>query len=358
MSVTVDHPTSRPAQGARLAYRRIVRRKRLLLGAMLAVCIAACLADVFVGVSGMSPVHVLRVVFRPSEADPADYVIVWSFRLPIAAMALLVGMSLAIAGAQMQTVLDNPLASPYTMGISAAAGFGAALAIVGGWAVLPFLGSYAVAANAFVFCVAACFVILLVGHRLGASGDSLVLAGIALMFTFQALLSLVQYRASPEALQQVVFWLFGSLQRATWSKVLLVGGVLLVVAALLAKDAWRLTALRLGDDRAAGLGINVVALKWRTLVLISLLTAVAVSFVGTIGFVGLVGPHLARMLVGEDQRYFVPMSALCGATLLSTASIASKVIVPGTVYPVGVVTSIIGLPFFISLILSRRTARR
>ena len=180
----------------------------------------------------------------------------------------------------------------------------------------------------------------------GATPELLILAGIACLFLFQALLSLLQFLASPEALQQIVFWLFGSLLRASLGKVGVVALVLALTLPVLMADAWRLTALKLGDERARALGVRVDRLRLRAFVIVSLLTGAAVAFVGTIGFVGLVAPHVARMLVGEDQRHMLPASAVFGALLLSCASVASKLIMPGTVFPIGIVTALIGVPFF------------
>jgi len=168
------------------------------------------------------------------------------------------------------------------------------------------------------------------------------------------LLSLLQFVASPEALQQIVFWLFGSLLRASMTKVTVVAIVLAAAFPMLLRDAWRLTALSLGDERARALGVNVQALRLRAFLAVSLLTGAAVAFVGTIGFVGLVAPHIARRLVGEDQRHLLPASALVGALLLSAASVASKLVMPGTVFPIGIVTALIGVPFFFWLVIANR----
>lgn len=285
--------------------------------------------------------------------DPMVDAIVWSIRLPVALMAVAVGAALGATGAVMQTVLNNPLASSYTVGISAGAGFGAALVIVLG-AALPVPEAFAVPVSAFLFAALACSCVWLLGGPRGATAETLVLAGIALMFLFQAMLAALQFIASPEALQQVVFWLFGSLQRATWTKLAVVAGILLAMAPMIMRDAWSLTALRLGEDRAAALGIGLLGLRLRALVFVALATGAAVAFVGTIGFVGLVAPHLARMLLGEDQRWLLPGSALAGALLLSAASVASKTIMPGALIPIGIVTALVGVPFFAWLVLSTR----
>jgi iron complex transport system permease protein len=182
----------------------------------------------------------------------------------------------------------------------------------------------------------------------------MVLLGIAQVFLYSALLALLQYIANEQALQQVVFWTMGSLAKASWPKIGLATAVLALTLPLFVLHVWKLTALRLGDEKAKSLGVNVERLRLNVLIAVSLLAATAVSFVGAIGFVGLVGPHVARMLVGEDQRYFLPTSALAGALLLSITAIVSKSIVPGVLVPIGIITSLVGVPFFLGLILTKR----
>jgi iron complex transport system permease protein len=300
-------------------------------------------------------VSVLRSLLGLAD-DPMLNAIVHTLRLPIALMAVAVGAALGISGAVMQTILNNPLASSYTLGISAGAGFGAALAITLG-AALPVPEAWAIPIASFAFAGLACAMVGGVSRLRGATPELLVLAGIACLFLFQALLSLLQFVASPEALQQIVFWLFGSLLRSSLLKVAIVAGVLAVLLPVLMADSWRLTALKLGDDRARALGVRVDRLRLRAFVVVSLLTGAAVAFVGTIGFIGLVAPHIARMLVGEDQRLMLPASAVFGALLLSAASVASKLILPGTVFPIGIVTALIGVPFFAWLVLATGRAR-
>ena len=183
-----------------------------------------------------------------------------------------------------------------------------------------------------------------------------VLFGIALLFSFEALLWLLQFIADSNALQQIVFWTMGSLGRATWTKIGIVGMVLSLCLLWSARQAWALTALRAGEDQARSFGISVERLRLVTLLRVSLLAATALSFVGTIGFVGLVGPHIARMLLGEDHRYYLPGSALAGALMLSLASILSKALVPGVVLPIGIITALVGVPLFMTLVLRQRRA--
>jgi iron complex transport system permease protein len=345
----MDAALSLPVAGV---YRRAVARRWSVAVAVLGVVVCALLLDVATGPALLPVLDVARSVFG-LPGEPTVDAIVWSIRLPVALTALVVGASLGLSGAIMQTILNNPLASSYTLGISAGAGFGAALVIVLG-ASLPVPEALAIPVNAMLFAGIACTGVYLIGGARAATAEALVLAGIALLFLFQALTSLLQLVASPEALQQVVFWLFGSLQKATWPKLGAMVGVLVVCVPFLVRDVWRHTALKLGDARAAALGVDVRALRVRAFVLVSCLTGVAVAFVGTIGFVGLVAPHVARLLAGEDQRSLLPLSALAGAALLSLASVASKTIMPGAVFPIGIVTALIGVPFFVWLVLRTR----
>ena len=247
-------------------------------------------------------------------------------------------------------------AMPFTLGISAAAAFGAALGFVLGVSLLPSgWSAWTIPANAFVCAMGCAVLIHLLSLRQGMGTETVVLLGIALVFSFNAALAVLEFLASEQALAAVVFWTMGNLGRTTWPKLGVAAAMLAVAWPLLARQAWALTALRLGEQKAASLGVQVGRLRLRTILLVSAVASVTVAFVGTIGFIGLVGPHIARMLVGEDQRFFMPASALAGAAVLSAASVLSKVIVPGLILPIGIVTALVGVPFFISLILSTRT---
>jgi iron complex transport system permease protein len=343
-----------PDMGVLVLQRQRLREARrwrwLILFAGLSLC--SLMLDVAIGPSLLALEDVLRTLATPASADPMTQAIVMDMRLPIALMALVVGAALGLGGVQMQTLLDNPLASPYTLGLAAAAGFGAALALVTGGLGLPPL--LAIPIGAFVFCMLAASFLFGLALMRHVNSQTIILAGIALLFLFQSLLSLLQFLSSPELNQQIIFWLFGSLMRTTWPMLWITASVTLVCALLLHRDAWQLTCLRLGEARARSLGVNVTRLRLKTLVLVALMTATAVSFVGVIGFVGLVSPHVARMQVGEDQRFLIPQSALCGALMLSISSVLSKSIVPGALFPIGIVTALIGVPFLIWLILGGR----
>jgi len=345
----IETSTTGRVQYRALALRRIV----ILLALTIALCFSIAL-DMALGPANYSLSDVLAALADPSAVTAQLRVIIWDIRMPIALMAVTVGASLSVAGAQMQTILSNPLASPFTLGISAAASFGAALALVGGVSLFPGAIQYMVPLNAFLMAMAAALFIHFASTMRGVSVETIVLLGIALVFTFNAALSLLEYLASEQALAAVVFWTMGSLTKATWPKVWFTAAVLVVTVPLFMKDAWALTALRLGDDKAASMGVNVRRLRLQTMMIVSLLAAIPVSFVGTIGFVGLVGPHIARMVVGEDQRFFLPGAVICGALLLSVTSVVSKMLIPGAILPIGVITALVGVPFFFVLIFSNR----
>ncbi|WP_317055737.1 FecCD family ABC transporter permease [Roseovarius rhodophyticola] len=313
---------------------------------LLFVCI---LLDILTGPAMLGFGDVITALFWPGQANSTTSVIVWDIRLPMSLMAIVVGAALAVAGVIMQTILGNPLASPYTLGFSAAAGFGAAVIILTG-ITLPVLSWLTVPIAAFASTMVSAALVYGLARARGMTPEVMVLAGIATLFLFQSLQSLVQYLAAPEVLQSIVFWLFGSLLKASWDNLPITTAILGFCVLAILPDVWRLTALRLGDERAAAVGVNVTRLRVRMFVIVALLTAGAVAFVGTIGFIGLVAPHVARGLVGEDQRFLLPMSAICGAIIMSGASILSKLISPGSVIPIGIVTAVLGVPFLFGLI--------
>lgn len=338
-------------------YDAFVRKRIVITAALLVIALTAFLLDLLTGPSDMSVRQVWDALINSGNASHAALSIVWQVRLPQACLAVLVGMALSLAGAEMQTILNNPLASPFTLGVSSAAAFGAALAIIVGAGLPGISQNWIVPANAFVFSAASVILLQAVARIRGSGIDTLVLCGIALFFTFNALTALLQFVASQQALQQLVFWIMGSLARADWPKVQVLAIVVAIIAPLSFAASWQLTVLRLGEDRARSSGINVGRLRFMSLLRVSLLTAAAMAFVGTIGFVGLAGPHIARLLVGEDHRFFLPASAMTGAAIMALASIASKAILPGVLIPIGIVTALIGLPVFFSLILRPRKIR-
>lgn len=336
-------------------YRKLVRRRMVLLTVLFVSVLAAFCVDIAVGPSMLNVGDVISIILSPAQADAGSRVIVWDIRLPYSVMAILVGAALSLAGAEMQTILNNPLASPFTLGVSAAASFGAALSIILNIGIPGVPDEWMIAGNAFLFAFGSVLLLQSLSRLRGARVESIVLFGIAMVFTFNALTGIVQYIASAEALQQMIFWSMGSLVRSDWNKIQLLCIVLIVIVPFSLASSWKMTALRLGEDSARSYGVNVKRLRFTSLLRVSILSATAVAFVGTIGFIGLVGPHIARLLTGEDHRYFLPASILSGALVMSLASIASKALVSGVVMPVGIVTALIGVPVFVVLILSKRS---
>lgn len=335
------------------AYRRIVARRVATVAGLALLCVAAFALDLVTGPSALTPAQLFGGLLDPQSLTPAQSAIVFQVRLPYAVMAMLVGAALSLAGAEMQTILNNPLASPFTLGVSSAASFGAALAIVAGIS-LPFVpADWMVPLNAFACAFGSVLLLQLMARWRNTGVETVVLLGIALVFAFNALVAFVQFLSSQESLQQLVFWSMGSLSRATWQNtgVLAIALALVTPFSLLAAN--RLTSLRLGEDRARSFGVDVNRLRFFALLRVSVLAATSVAFVGTIGFIGLVGPHVARLLLGEDHRFLLPASLLTGALIMSLASVASKTLVPGVLMPVGVVTAIVGVPVFLFLIFRR-----
>ena len=347
-----------PAIGGVLLHRyhRQNRRRAVLVAVMAAMAVLGIVLDLVTGPAGLPLSETLRALTGGEVARATD-VIVWQVRLPVAALALLVGAALALSGAEMQTVLENPLAEPFTLGVSASAALGAATAIVLGLTLPMLPAQWSISANAFLFALGALALLQLLGRIRGGGPEVLILFGIALNFSAAAFLSVLQFVASADALQQLVFWTMGSLASASWQGVAALAVVLAACVPFSIRAAWQLTALRMGEDQARSFGVDVDALRRWTLLRVSLLAATAVSMVGVIGFVGLAGPHIARMLVGEDHRFFLPASILTGALVMSLASTLSKMVVPGVLLPVGLVTSLIGLPVFFWLILRGRARR-
>ena len=312
--------------------------------------------DLVTGPSGMAVGKLWQTLLDgPQGADHAAATILFQIRMPQTLLALIVGAALGLAGLLMQTILANPLASPFTLGFSAAAGFGAAMAIMfGGGLSLPVPDWILTPLCAFIATLVAAAIVWLVARIKGSAPELLVLAGIAVLFFFQSLQSLVQFLAAPEVLQQIVFWLFGSLLKANWTAVQVSGVIVALCLPVIARDTWALTTLRMGEANAESLGLDTGALRRRAFLLTAALTAAAVSFTGTIGFVGLIAPHVARAVVGEDHRYALPLAAITGALILAMASVAAKTLSSGAAIPVGIVTAIAGIPMLLLVILRHR----
>lgn len=341
---------------------RTRRTRNALLVAVLALALAASvLAATAIGAVAVSVEDVASSVLNwlgisNGETDAVTRTIVLQIRLPRVALATLAGAALAVAGAAFQAVFKNSLADPYVIGASSGASLGAAIAIV---VALPLhvMGLGTVPLLAFAGSVGA---VLLVYHLARVGGQvetpTLLLAGVAVSSLLSALVSLLIY-FSGEKLHQVIFWLMGGFSGASW--VFVKAALPYIAGSLAVITIYRreLNALLLGEDTAHSLGVDVAATRRILLAAASLLTATAVSTAGIIGFVGLVVPHVVRLLAGPDHRTLVPASALAGATMMVGADLVARTIIAPTELPVGVVTALIGGPFFIYLLRHRRTGR-
>lgn len=338
----------------RKIYGSLVRNRILTIAVAMVVVVLLFIANTVL-FTRWGAAEAIKTLFNPDSVSNAIYNIIWYYRIPESCFGLLAGLALGMAGVEMQTILNNPLAEPYTLGISMSAAFGAAVVIAFGFGTEIF-GEYAPIITAFACAMFACAIIYLVAKRPSSNRTTIILTGVALLFLFQALVNGVQSMGGKDASNAITFWMFGNISRYTdMNYVTVLAIAVFLVGLLFAANAWKLSALKLGDDKAYSLGINASKLRRNTIVGVSALTAIVVSFTGTIGFVGLVGPHVARMLVGDDQRFLLPLSALCGAMFL----LGSAVLIKGLdlSLPIGVVTSIIGVPFFLYLLLGRKGAK-
>lgn len=318
--------------------------------AALAVLLAL---DVGSGAAGLSWKQIFATLFQPQAAGATEHFIIWNLRLPQALMAIAAGAALGLAGAEMQTVLDNPLASPFTLGVSSAAALGAALSLALGLQLPGVPTQYATAANAFVMALLCSLMLDHAARRMQMAQQGIVLLGIALVFGFNAVLALIQLLSDATALQNLLYWMMGSLDGSRWADVALLSAVFLAIGAAALRHAWPLTALRFGEERAGSLGVDTRRVRRWALLRVSVLAATTVALVGVIGFVGLIAPHIARRLWGEDHRWFLPASACIGAIILLAASVCAKQLSSHVEIPAGIVTTLVGIPFFI-IVLSRR----
>ena len=327
----------------------------------LAALALALLAGIAIGETRLSPSVVYQVLANQlwqagHVVDPIDQGIVWNYRLTRTLVAAACGAGLATCGVILQALLRNPLAEPYLLGLSAGASTGAvAVALLGLGA-----GALTLSGGAFIGALAAFALVLLLARASGPSGANaqVILAGIAGSQLFNALTAfLVTKSASAEQARGILFWLLGNLSGVRWPSVWLAVPVALVGLAICLWYRRALDAFTFGVDSAASLGIPVRRVQLLLITCAALVTAVMVSIVGAIGFVGLVIPHALRLLLGPGHSRLLPASALGGALFLITADVLSRTLIPGQVIPVGVVTALIGAPVFALILVSRRSPR-
>ncbi|MFP4558761.1 MAG: FecCD family ABC transporter permease [Archaeoglobaceae archaeon] len=291
------------------------------------------------------------------------YNIIWNIRLPQALTAIAAGAGLAISGAVMQSVLRNPLGSPFTLGISHAAAFGAAFSIIAlGAGTMQSSSADAVILNnpyittisAFMWSLVSTLIIIGLATYKRASPETMILTGVALGSLFTAGITAMQYFASDVELAAVVFWTFGDVGRTTWQELGLIAAIVIPSTIYFAYNSWNYNALDSGDETARSLGVNVERLRVKGMLLASLVTALIVSFVGIIGFIGLVVPHIVRKAVGGNEMFLLPSSCLLGGLLLLASDTVARNLLAPVVLPVGILTSFLGAPLFIYLVVKGR----
>ncbi|MCQ2070764.1 MAG: iron ABC transporter permease [archaeon] len=285
--------------------------------------------------------------------DETEDFIVWKVRMPRIFTGILAGVGLAICGAVMQSILKNPLADSYTTGVSSGASFGATLAIAVGFSVVGY-GGYAIVANAFVFSLIPVMVILGVAKMRGASPVTMIMAGIAIMYVFNATTTLIKLSVTEAKLASIFDWSVGSLDNSSWHQVYIMALFVIAGTVVMQLSARKLNVLSTGDESAKSIGINSNRLRMICMFVVSLMAASIVSFTGMIGFVGLVCPHIVRLLIGSDNRFLLPASAAFGAVLLTASDLVGRVIIAPDMIPVGVITSFIGGPMFLWLIIKKK----
>jgi len=355
-SETISKQEKAKTERARITahYNKFIKKKTIFIFFLFILVIIAAGIAATIGAYQITFTEVYSILFHGLFYNVESYeqYAVWDLRLPRILLAIFAGAGLAVAGTMMQGILKNPLAEPYTMGIASGAAFGAALVIVLGAGIGA--GRYLLIGNAFVFGLIPAFVVLaFVLYRKPTPGV-LVLAGISMLYIFSALTMLIEFPANPDAVKVATFWAIGSLERASWQDIFPIALVLACCIPLLMWKTWDVNILNSGDETAESIGVNVKRTKIFIMMVSAVLTAGVVCFVGAIGFVGLVAPHICRMIIGADNRFLLPASAMFGAVLLIVADTIARTIIAPLVIPIGIVTAIIGTPLFLYLVLKKK----
>ena len=352
--------STRTAHAAAARPGRSRRRDRVPLTAVLAGCavllVVALTVGVAVGSVGLSPAAVWQVVAGHIVGHPVPDVvanqIVWQIRLPRVLLAAVVGAALTTAGTVVQALVRNSLADPFLLGVSSGASVGATAVLLFG--VFASLGTWALSAGSVLGAfgaMAAVFLVSRAGRQLAPT--QLILCGVVLSALFESVTSFLIFRGNPQATQAVLFWLLGSFGNANWTQLPVPAACLLAAVGYLLAQGRALNALAMGAEPAAALGVDVARLRRNLFIATSLMVGVAVAVSGVIGFVGLVVPHIVRLMVGSEHRRVLPAGALFGASFMVTGDLLARTIVSPQEMPIGVITAFIGAPVLIVLIRRR-----
>ena len=325
------------------------RTAKILLAVAVTLLLLVC--SVAVGSVNLSPVQVVEILMAKLTGDTVSVdanlsAIVWGMRFPRAVLAFLAGAALSASGTVMQSILKNPLASSYTLGVSSGASLCAALVMVTGFTV-PFLGMFTLPAAGFVGGLATVFLALAFAARLDGKmeNQTVILVGMVFSLFVNAVLTLLT-ALSREHLQQMVFWQMGGFSGRDWSHVAVMLPILVVSLAALQCFTLEMDIMSFGEEQAMTMGVDIKRVKLLLIGLAALLTGTAVSLVGVIGFVDLIAPHVVRRIFGSAHRLVLPLSALFGGAFLMLAELASRTIMAPAIIPVGAVTALVGAPFF------------
>lgn len=345
-------------------YERTIKHKNTLI-LILGICVILfSLVSIVVGSSNIGFLESIKAIFHQGS-DKAN-LIVWNIRMPRLIAAIVSGFGLAAAGTVMQGVLKNPMVSPSTLGVSNAAVFGANIAIIvlgagvfhsTDGSSLTISNPYLVSTIAFAFAFASVLLIMFVSKLRKFSPETIVLSGIAIGTLFSAGTTLIQYFSIDSQVAAAVYWTFGDLSRATYGEDLImfiIVGIAFIIFYILRH---KLNALASGEENAKSLGVNVELVRFIVLLLASLITAVCVSFLGIIGFIGLAAPQIIKRIVGNDMRYSLLASSLFGSVLLLICDTLARITIPGSNLPVGAITAIFGAPIFIFILFNNRKQR-
>ncbi|SHE33460.1 iron complex transport system permease protein [Desulfofundulus australicus DSM 11792] len=346
------------------SYLKYTQRKVFIICLLVLATALLGIYAINAGSAELSPAQVLLTLL--GKAEGRLNIIIWNIRLPRVVAAIVAGVGLSVAGCVMQNLLRNPLASPFTLGISQGSAFGAAVAIIALGAgsthstsadAVIINNPYLVNIAAFVGAMATTLVVLFLAQVRGVTPEAMVLAGVALGSLFSAATIILQFFASDVQVASIVFWTFGDIGRASWRDleimVVVTGAALLYFMA----NRWNYNALDGGEETAKGLGVDVEKVRLAGMFVASLVTAVTVSFLGIIGFIGLVGPHMMRRVLGGDHRFLIPAASVMGGLLLLASDTLARTIISPVVLPVGAITSFMGAPLFLYL-LSRGYGKR
>lgn len=332
--------------------KRVERRNVVLIVCLVVVLAATACLELALGASNIDVWTSVQALF--GYGTPQDIASVQSIRLPRVACAIISGAGLALAGAALQSVLENPLASASTVGISQGAAFGATLAIL---VIVPAFGGSAsgigVGTTAlFAFAGAMASSLIVLGFsKLGLMRpESIILVGVALSALWSGASTIMQYFADDVELTKVVFWQFGDLGRATWQQMGVMAAVGLVCSVYFFANRWNYNALQNGGHVAGGLGVDVQRTRVLGVAVASLMAAIMVSFVGLINFIGLIAPHIARRIVGNDYRYLLPASLVLGSIIMLASDVVARMVISPVILPIGAITSFLGAPLFLYLL--------